>query len=60
MKKEMIQRILLILFMIAVLVYTIFNYQSGKMTLSSLLIAFAFLGYLLVSNICQLIADLRK
>lgn len=60
MKKEIIQRILLILVMTAVLIYTFYNYQAGKFDQLYLIVFVVVLGYPLVSNVSRLISDLRS
>ena len=59
MKKELIQRILSILVMVAVLIYTFYNYYSGKFGLFYFVIAVTMLGYPLICMICRVIVDLR-
>lgn len=59
MKKEIIQRLLLILLMMAVLVYTIFNYMSQGIDTPYFMIILAFMSYVLISNVAQLVRDLR-
>lgn len=59
LKKEIIQRLLLILLMMAVLVYTIFNYMSQGIDTPYFMIILAFMSYVLISNVAQLVRDLR-
>ena len=60
MKKELIQRLLLILVMMAVVAYTIYNYMNQRIQTPYFMIMLAFLSYVLISNISRLVADLRK
>jgi len=58
-KKEIIQRLLLILLMMAVLAYTIFNYMSQGLSSTYFMIILAFMSYALISQVAQLVRDLR-
>ena len=60
LKKEMIQRITLILVMLAVLAYTVYNYVSGGSDFLYFVVAALILLYPLVTNIWRLISDLKK
>ena len=60
MKRDVIKQILLILFIMAVLAYTIFNYMSGRSDLPVFLVSLAMLSYFLISMIQGLVEDLRK
>ena len=60
MKKEIISRLLLILLMMAVLGYTIFNYMSQRLTATHFMVILAFMSYALISQIAQLVRDLRE
>lgn len=58
-KKDMIQRLLLILLMMAVLAYTIFNYMSQRINTTYFMVILAFMSYALISQVAQLVRDLR-
>ena len=60
MKKDILQRLLMILLMIAVLAYTIFNYMSQRLTAAYFMIILALMSYALISQVAQLVRDLRK
>ena len=60
MKKDMIQRLLLILLMMAVLAYTIFNYMSQRLSTTYFMIILACMSYALITQIAQLVRDLRE
>lgn len=55
-----VQRILLIVLMVAGLGYTIFNYLQQKTELSSMIVIIAFLGWLLFGQISALIREWDK
>ena len=55
-----VQRILLILLMVAALAYTIFNYVQQKTDLSSLVVITALLGWLIFGQISALIRERDK
>lgn len=59
MKKDIIQRMLLILLMMAVLAYTIFNYMSQRLSSTYFMVILAFMSYALISQVAQLVRDLR-
>lgn len=60
MKKEITQRLLTILLMLAVLVYTFYNYQAGKFNFLYFIVFAAILLYPLIGNIIKLISDLKN
>ena len=60
MKRDVIKQILLILFIMALLSYTIFNYMSGRSDLPVFLVSLAMRSYFLLSMIQGLVEDLRK
>lgn len=60
MKKEIVQRIAIILVMLAVMVYTFFNYHSGKIDFLYFVVFMAVLAYPLVGNILKVIEDLKN
>ena len=60
MKKDLIQRLLLILLMMAVVAYTIYNYMNQRIETPYFMIMLAFLSYVLISNISRLVRDLRE
>ncbi len=55
--KQRIQRIALIIFMLAVQGYTVYNYMSGKTDMTDFLVITAFMGFLLFGQIAALIRE---
>ncbi len=57
---ETVKKLLTALVMVAVLVYTFYNYTTGKTDTTFLVVACLFIGYPLVVIVSSLIQDLKN